>query len=178
MIAEALDGEDKGGLRTEMNELDEVKTFVVDDARRNDLPDLQRLLSDTVPECSPQTVWDLPFNWTEYRVIRDDDGSVIAASSLQTLSEDRAEIRGLVVDPEWHGRGLANILIEDLLDQARSEGREVVCVTRKPSFFQRYGFQYTFPTWLAPDRYVCSQAADADPRVYMISCELEPAGSL
>lgn len=154
-----------------MSQIRQCMSFEVEDATEADLIDLQRILSHTVPECSPQTVWELPSRWSDYRVVRDDDGVVIAAASLQLVSDSRAEIRGLVVDRTWRGRGLANLLVEDLLERARRSGREVVCVTRKPSFFARFGFEYTFPSWLAPDRHVTAESADADPRVCMISCE-------
>jgi len=144
--------------------------FVVSDALRSDLPELKQLLADTVPECAPQTVWELPDHWSSYRVIRAGSGQVIAAASLQDLPGLHAEIRGLVVDPAWRGKGLANILVEDLLERARSRGREVVCATRKPSFFKRHGFRYTFPTWLTRGRHVPHDASKSEPRVYMISC--------
>jgi N-acetylglutamate synthase-like GNAT family acetyltransferase len=149
--------------------------FSVADALRSDLPELKRLLAETVPDCAPQTVWELPFHWSSYRVIRNDADEVIAAASLQALPGRRAEIRGLVVDPNWRGKGLANILVEDLLARAEAEGREAVCVTRNPSFFARHGFQYTFPTWLTRKRHVRQPSSDDAPRVCMISCGAETA---
>lgn len=145
--------------------------FFVEDAKESDLPDLKRLLASTVPECSPQTVWDLPFHWSSYRVVRNDEGRVIASGSLQVLSGERAEIRGLVVDPDWRGKGLANLLVEDLLAIARTIGHETVCVTRSPSFFERFGFRHTFPTWLSQDRHHRGGKDDEDPRAYMVSCD-------
>jgi len=157
-----------------MNAVEETQQhdeFVIESARADDQSTLVRLLSSAVPDCSPQTVWDVPWLWPRYRVARDRSGSVIAAGTLQELEGNRVEIRGLAVDEDWRGKGVAGALVEDLLDIADEQGKEAVCVTRKPSFFERFGFHMTFPSWLSRQRQqVHGGRKDAAPRVAMINC--------
>lgn len=149
--------------------------FPVEPATLDDVGDLQMLLAHAVPACAPETVWELPFQWKTFRVIRNDEGKVIAAGSIRDLEGERAEIRGLAVHPEFRGRGLADKVVERLLDESRARNRNMVCVTRKPSFFERFGFQKTFPTWLSRNRLPVRTKVDPDPRVFMVTCEPIPA---
>ena len=83
-------------------------------AERADLNDLVALLGAAVPQCLPETVWQLPWAWSTYVVVRDGD-RLVAAGSLQRVDERRAEIRGLVVAPSHQGNGLASAVVEELL---------------------------------------------------------------
>lgn len=134
-------------------------------ARRQDLSALVSLIGGAVPGCSPDTVWQLPWTWRNYVVLRTDEGRIVAAGSLQRIEARRAEIRGLVVHEDWHGRGLASHLVEHLLREGDALGLQVVCVTTTPGFFRRLGFRETVATWLTPQR-VKSEARGA-PRVGM-----------
>lgn len=134
-------------------------------ARRDDLPALVALIGDAVPGCSPDTVWQLPWSWRSYLVLRTSSGRIVAAGSLQRIDSRRAEIRGLVVREEWHGHGLASRLVRRLLKEGDILEAQVVCVTRNPSFFRKLGFTETVPTWLTPQR--VKSEAGRSPRVGM-----------
>ncbi len=108
---------------------------------------LRDLLDSAVPDCHPLTAAKIDRDWSTYRVIRDGTGVVIAAGALQPLDEDRAEIRGLVVAPEARGRGLAGTLVRELIEAAQSLDLCTVCVTRRPEFFRRFGFELSDQEW-------------------------------
>lgn len=116
-------------------------------ARFGHVPQIVALLASAVPDCSPQTVWDIPWSWPDYWVVSS-GGQVVAAAALRSLDDERCELRGLAVDPRSRGRGLARLLVHRLRDLARERGHDMLCVTRSPEFFRRLGFLPTHPFWL------------------------------
>ncbi len=119
----------------------------------SEVASLSALLEGAVPECAPLTVWQLPYEWSRYVAAkRRDDGRLLGAASLQPLDGRRTELRGLVIAPDARGSGIATRLVRHLLAQADARGVEVVCVTRRPSFFRRLGFRDAPPSWLTGPR--------------------------
>ncbi len=116
-----------------------------------DLPGLSQLLSGAIPRCSPLTVSDLPWSWPGYVLVRSDDRPV-AAGSLQPNPDLSYEVRGLVVDETAQGQGLGRRVMDHLVATADRRGADLVCVTRVPQFFARFGFMETTPDWLPPQR--------------------------
>jgi N-acetylglutamate synthase-like GNAT family acetyltransferase len=106
------------------------------------------LLGASVPDCLPQTVWELPWMWRHYRVACSPTGEIVGAASLQPQSGGRAELRGLTVTPEWRGCGIAGALVNEVIDAAERSSLDVLCVTRFPDFFGRFGFRETAPRWI------------------------------
>ncbi|MCA9669222.1 MAG: GNAT family N-acetyltransferase [Myxococcales bacterium] len=122
-------------------------------ARAGDLAQLKALLGGAVPDCAPQTVWELPWTWQCYSVVRargrDGTERIVACGALRELDEELCELRGVYVAPAFRGRGLAAALIEHLLARAAHGVRRVVCVTRKPELFARHGFvAVAWPSWI------------------------------
>ncbi len=123
----------------------------IEPARPGDLASLIQLVG-SADGCSPATVWSLPWDLGHYWLIRSGT-QVIAAGSLQSVGDGvRAEIRGLAVAPAAQGRGLATRMVRHLCELAGRAGLSVVCVTRKPRFFERQGFAVTEADWLPPSR--------------------------
>lgn len=116
-------------------------------ARPSDIERLRELLESAVPDCHPDTARRIDDAWSTFRVIRDEHGVVIAAGALRPLGEDRAEIRGLVVAPEARSRGHAGTIVRALIDAAESLDLRTVCVTRRPEFFRRFGFELSDRAW-------------------------------
>lgn len=123
------------------NENDEA-SWQMEPARQDDVPALIELMGSVVPDCAPQTVWELPWNWHNYRVLRHKQGDIIAAGSLQDVDEQRVELRGIVVRSTWRGSGIASKLLQMLLRQAQEDGKTPFCITGKPDFFARFGFAH------------------------------------
>jgi amino-acid N-acetyltransferase len=69
------------------------------------------------------------------------DGVVVGCGALHVLWEDLAEVRTLAVDKEFRGRGIGDLLLRRLLQQARHLGvSRVFCLTFEVGFFSRHGF--------------------------------------
>jgi amino-acid N-acetyltransferase len=69
------------------------------------------------------------------------DGVVVGCGALHVLWEDLAEVRTLAVDQSHRGRGIGDLLLRRLLQQARHLGvARVFCLTFEVEFFSRHGF--------------------------------------
>lgn len=69
------------------------------------------------------------------------DGVVVGCGALHVLWEDLAEVRTLAVDKQYRGRGIGDLLLRRLLQQARHLGvARVFCLTFEVEFFSRHGF--------------------------------------
>lgn len=151
------------------------REIVVERVHAREVPELLSLLDAAVPDCAPETVWQLPYNWFRYFVAkRAGDGKLLAAGSLQPIDERRCEIRGLVVASDSRGCGLATTIVRHLVEEAEDRGLQTLCVTRKPAFFRRLGFHDTPPSWLSSHRrLLAAEKRDQPPRVSM-ACLAQP----
>ncbi|GAA1336441.1 amino-acid N-acetyltransferase [Arthrobacter roseus] len=78
----------------------------------------------------------------EFRVAVDADKCVIGCGALHVMWEDLAEVRTLAAAPDWLGRGVGHVLLEELLTGARALGvSRVFCLTFEVDFFRRHGFE-------------------------------------
>lgn len=69
-------------------------------------------------------------------------GSIIACGALHVMWEDLAEIRTLVVAPEFLGQGVGKQLVLQLLQRAEQlEIERVFCLTFETGFFGSLGFE-------------------------------------
>lgn len=69
------------------------------------------------------------------------DGEIVGCGGLHVLWEDLAEVRTLVVDKNHRGKGIGDLLLRRLLQQARHVGvSRVFCLTFEVDFFNRHGF--------------------------------------
>ncbi|HAA58277.1 MAG TPA: hypothetical protein DCE42_26175 [Myxococcales bacterium] len=118
------------------------RTYRLEQATSKDIPALVQLMGDAVPDCAPQTVWDIPWNWSSYRVIRDPEGEIIAAGSMQEVDSQNVELRGIVVKSSQRGSGIATYLLKQLMEHVQEQQQTPMCITGKPGFFEQLGFQY------------------------------------
>jgi amino-acid N-acetyltransferase len=69
------------------------------------------------------------------------EGTVVGCGALHVLWEDLAEVRTLAVDAKFRRRGIGDLLLRRLLQQAKHIGvTRVFCLTFEVSFFSRHGF--------------------------------------
>jgi amino-acid N-acetyltransferase len=96
----------------------------------------------------PRTLEDLVQHARRFLVI-EDGGAVIGCGEIAPLSRGVAEIRSLVVDERYRGRGLGSRLIEALRRVARIQEFQTLCAfTHQPTSFVRLGFSIVPHTWL------------------------------
>jgi len=70
------------------------------------------------------------------------ESKVVACGALEIFTEDLGEVRSLVVDDAFKGRGLGKALVERLAEEARVIGlKRLMALTYVPEFFHKLGFQ-------------------------------------
>ena len=128
-------------------------------------PDLTRVSENTALIARPAAIGDVPYihhlleiyaaqgnllprTMNElYRHLRDFfviemHGKVAACGALEIFTEDLGEVRSLVVDDEFKGRGFGRLLVERLIEEARVIGlRRLMALTYVAPFFHKLGFK-------------------------------------
>ncbi len=70
-----------------------------------------------------------------------EEGKIIGCVSLEIYSKKLAEIRSLVVDPKYQGKGVGSALIKACIIKAKKlKIYEVLSVTHKDKMFESLGF--------------------------------------
>jgi amino-acid N-acetyltransferase len=111
----------------------------------------------------PRSVEEVYRNFREF-VVAEHDGRIAGCAGLRLYSSELAEIVGLAVSEESHGRGVGRLMIEALLAQAKSLGiKKVIALTLQPNFFYKLGFEPTevaeYPQKVAADCSRCAKRA-------------------
>ena len=77
----------------------------------------------------------------EFLVVVDDNDRVLAAGALHVMWEDLAEVRSLIVRDDQRGKGIGHLIVDSLLERAKSLGiSRVFCLTFETEFFAKHGF--------------------------------------
>lgn len=117
-----------------------------------------------------EAAWRHELGNSAYRVrLAEADGEAVGFAKLGPLSlpvEPRGaarELKQLYLLREWQGRGIARVLMDWTLDQARQHGAEELYLSvwtenfRARNFYARYGF-----TFVAPYAFMVGEQADED----------------
>jgi len=93
----------------------------------------------------PRTKDDIEQYIDNFYVIRDPgskNNEVVACGALEHFSDELAEIRSLVVNPDQHGKGLGRILVERLIELAKERKvSRLMALTYSVGFFEKLNFQ-------------------------------------
>ncbi len=96
----------------------------------------------------PRTLPDLVRHADRFLVLTD-GAEILGCGEVAPLSAAVAEIRSLVVDERYRGRGLGSRLVEALKHRARRHGFQTLCAfTHQPASFVRHGFSIVPHVWL------------------------------
>lgn len=115
--------------------------------RKEDLAELADFIQPFVTEgrLLPRTTEELEelvYNGFVARV----DGKLIGFAALEIYSRKLAEIRSLAVVPEFQGKGIGRLLVEECVERARKRDiLEVMAITSSEVFFRSCGFDFTLP---------------------------------
>jgi amino-acid N-acetyltransferase len=83
-------------------------------------------------------------NIRTFTVVETDSQEFVGCAALHVYGPHLAEVRSIVVRPEIKGRGAGGLLLQSLLDQAKENGIQCVCLfTRIPAFFEHFRFRVT-----------------------------------
>lgn len=109
----------------------------------HDVPEIHHLLEMYAAQGNllPRTMSELYQRLREFFVI-DVDGRVAACGALEIFTEDLGEVRSLVVDDAYKGKGFGRLMVERILDEARVIGlQRIMALTYVPDFFHKLGFR-------------------------------------
>jgi amino-acid N-acetyltransferase len=92
-------------------------------------------------------------NVRDFIVAESDEGEFLGCGALHLYGPHLAEVRSIVVDPEWQNHGVGGRLLDALVDEAEEHGIPSVCLfTRTPNFFLRHGFRIVEDKTVLPDK--------------------------
>ncbi len=115
--------------------------------RREDLSALVTFLEPFVADGKllPRTTQELG-DLLPNGFIAEADGLIIGFAALEIYSSKMSEIRSLAVSPEFRGRGVGRLLVEQCVARARErQVLEVMAITSNEDFFKCCGFDFTLP---------------------------------
>ncbi len=113
-------------LKPSLREVNLIKNFVDEFARKGDI--------------LPRSLHDIAERVREFVIVKENN-KLIGVSGLRLYYPDLAEIRTIVVDTEYQGKGIGKLLVEFELEEARTLGvKKVFALTFKKEFFVRLGF--------------------------------------
>lgn len=118
-------------------------TPVIRAAAIGDVPTLHELLELYAAKGNllPRTFSELYRHLRDFFVI-EIGGKVVACGALEIFTEDLGEVRSLVVDEAHERRGLGRLMVERIIDEARTIGlTRLMALTYVPIFFHKLGFQ-------------------------------------
>ncbi len=107
-------------------------------ATSEDVDDIVQLINGDSKHLVPRTHEEVEKDIHEWKVIKD-GGKVIACGCFDYFSDRIAEIRSVIVHPEYRNRGYAEELIRELQKLAKSN-QQVFVVTSSPDFFKKLEF--------------------------------------
>lgn len=138
-------------------------------------PDLNRVAEQSAPTIRPAAIGDVPYIHHQleiyaaqgnllprtmnelYRHLRDFfvvevNGRVAGCGALEIFTESLGEVRSLVVDDAWKGRGFGRLLVLRIVEEARAIGlKRLMALTYVAPFFHKLGFK-TVPMDTLPEK--------------------------
>ena len=130
-----------------MPESQQTPSVRIRPVRREDLTDLADFIRPFVTEgrLLPRTTDELA-ELVYHGFVAEIDGRFIGFAALEIYSRKLAEIRSLAVVPEFQGKGVGRMLVDECVERARKRDiLEVMAITSSEVFFRSCGFDFTLP---------------------------------
>ena len=112
-------------------------------ARARDVDDILLLINHYagLSEVLPRSRNYVFQNLRDFMVV-EKEGRIVGCGSVHVLWADMAEIRALVIDPQWGGDGLGTQATEFLMREARQLGvKSLYVFSQHRRFFEHMGFR-------------------------------------
>ncbi|MBI2303840.1 MAG: N-acetyltransferase [Chloroflexi bacterium] len=145
-----------------------ARSLKVEKACLANVPEIHRLINHfaDAEEMLHRPLSEIYENLRDYFVVRQRD-RVIACVALHICWADLAEIKSLAVAAEFQDQGIGLQMLEACLREAKVLGIPTIfCLTYKPDFFKRMGFQQVdkmeLPRKVWGECYRCSKFPDCD----------------
>lgn len=104
----------------------------------SDIKQIASLVNSDPAHLIARTEEEIEIQLTSWRIIKA-DGRVVACGCFDYFSPRIAEIRSIIVHPDYRGRGYADEIMKSLTSMALP-GQQVFVVTATPDFFRRHDF--------------------------------------
>ncbi|MBQ2430785.1 MAG: N-acetyltransferase [Campylobacter sp.] len=112
-------------------------------ARLCDIESMQNLVKDEVESgvLLPRSDEEIATNIRSY-TLAFRDGELAGFASLKIFSANLAEVRSLVVSPNFRKQGIGAKIVEELIKEAEFYGlKQVFALTYQKGFFEKLGFK-------------------------------------
>jgi N-acetylglutamate synthase-like GNAT family acetyltransferase len=121
--------------------------IVVRPAHIRDVKSLVALIEPFVTQkiLLPRTIDELALLLPNY-FVAEAKGTIVGCAALEIYSSKLAELRSLVVHPDYQHHGVGHKLVQACVERAREEQvLEVMAITSAEAFFVSCGFDFTLP---------------------------------
>ena len=114
--------------------------------------------------------------------VAEEGGNIRGCSAIRDFGNDLLEVRSLVVDPDFQGRGLGRAIVGAIVDEVRQTRPKwrIFTLTGRPEFFAKQGFRIVaremFPEKIWSDCRNCAKNTCCD-EIAMIFTESDPLPS-
>jgi amino-acid N-acetyltransferase len=119
----------------------------------SDVPTIHRLLEGYAKQGNllPRTLNELYRHLRDFFVV-EVDGKFAGCGALEIFTDDLGEVRSLMVEDEFKGHGLGRLIVERIIQEARTIGlKRLMALTYVPPFFHKLGFR-TVPKEALPEK--------------------------
>ena len=158
-------------------------SFRIEKARISDAPRMHQLINYFADkgEMLHRPLSEIYENIRDYFVVRH-EGEAVACVALHVAWEDLAEVKSMAVQEELQERGLGMALAQACLEEAKALGISTVfCLTYKPAFFEKIGFQRTdvmqLPRKVWGECYRCPKFPNCDEVAMIYQVDLSSSAS-
>ncbi|MBN2090459.1 N-acetyltransferase [candidate division KSB1 bacterium] len=119
-----------------------MENYLIRKAKIKDAPEIVKLISHYAQEgiMLSKPLSKIYENIRDFTVV-EEESRVIGCGALHIYWDDLAEVRSLVISPEKQRAGFGQIIVKNLLQEARTYGiHHVFALSYKPEFFKKLGF--------------------------------------
>jgi amino-acid N-acetyltransferase len=131
-------------------------TFTVRPARTSDVPLIQALVEPLVQKriLLGKDLVVFYESVQEFKVVEDENGTLIGCGALHVMWEDLGEVRTLAVSEDWLHHGVGHAILDHIEQAARDLGlSRLFCLTFETKFFERHGYSAIAEDIVAPHVY-------------------------
>ncbi len=107
-----------------------------------DIDDMQKLVKPEVEKgiILPRSDDEIATNIRSYTVVKEDK-KLVGFSALHIFSKKLAEIRSIIIDKKYRGKGIGRNIITRLIEEGKELGvGSVFALTYEREFFEKIGF--------------------------------------
>jgi amino-acid N-acetyltransferase len=112
-------------------------------ARISDVKEIQKLLMTFASrgDMLSRSLSEIYESLRDFYVF-EEKGTLMGAAALHIVWDDLAEVRSVAVAEDAGRKGIGSLLVQSCITEARQIGlRRIFCLTYKPEFFGKHGFQ-------------------------------------